>query len=146
MIKQTPSFGRIFAMVAFALSCFGILVFLWLSFGGSVPLQPQGYRVTVPFPEATQLAQEAEVRISGVRGVNDALGEPAAGEDAVLSVVVLLRVLPEHRIVGVQITDGCRALVLDDDARARAIQRNLRVGLEHHQRNDDQKARQRSRG
>jgi virulence factor Mce-like protein len=67
VIKQTPSFGRIFAMVAFALSCFGILVFLWLSFGGSVPLQPQGYRVTAGFPEATQLAKEADVRISGVR-------------------------------------------------------------------------------
>jgi phospholipid/cholesterol/gamma-HCH transport system substrate-binding protein len=67
MIKQTPSIGRIFAMVAFALSCFGILVFLWLSFGGSVPLQPEGYRITVQFPEATQLAQEADVRISGVR-------------------------------------------------------------------------------
>ncbi|HLM09473.1 MAG TPA: MlaD family protein [Thermoleophilaceae bacterium] len=67
MIKQAPSFGRIFAMVAFALSCFGILVFLWLSFGGSVPLQPEGYRVSVAFPEATQLAQEADVRISGVR-------------------------------------------------------------------------------
>ena len=66
MIKQAPSFGRIFAMVAFALSCFGILLFLWLNFGGSVPLQPEGYRVTVAFPEATQLAQEAEVRISGV--------------------------------------------------------------------------------
>ncbi len=67
MIKQTPSIGRIFAMVAFTLSCFGILVFLWLSFGGSVPLQPEGYRITVQFPEATQLAQEADVRISGVR-------------------------------------------------------------------------------
>jgi phospholipid/cholesterol/gamma-HCH transport system substrate-binding protein len=67
VIKQTPSFGRVFAMVAFGLSCFGILVFLWLNFGGSVPLQPQGYRVTVGFPEATQLAQEADVRISGVR-------------------------------------------------------------------------------
>jgi phospholipid/cholesterol/gamma-HCH transport system substrate-binding protein len=66
MIKQAPSFGRIFAMVAFTLSCFGILVFLWLNFGGSVPLQPEGYRVVVAFPEATQLAQEAEVRISGV--------------------------------------------------------------------------------
>jgi phospholipid/cholesterol/gamma-HCH transport system substrate-binding protein len=42
-------------------------VFLWLNFGGSVPLQPEGYRVTVGFPEATQLAQEADVRISGVR-------------------------------------------------------------------------------
>jgi phospholipid/cholesterol/gamma-HCH transport system substrate-binding protein len=67
VIKQTPSFGRIFAMLAFGLSCFGILVFLWLNFGGSVPLQPEGYRVTVAFPEATQLAQEADVRISGVR-------------------------------------------------------------------------------
>src|SRR4051812_18145135 len=54
-------------MVAFALSCFGILVFLWLSFGGSVPLKPKGYRVEISFPEATQLAKEAEVRISGVK-------------------------------------------------------------------------------
>jgi phospholipid/cholesterol/gamma-HCH transport system substrate-binding protein len=66
VIKEAPSFGRIFAMVAFALSCFGILVFLWLNFGGSVPLQPQGYRVKVSIPEATQLSKEADVRISGV--------------------------------------------------------------------------------
>ncbi|HEX3278300.1 MAG TPA: MlaD family protein [Thermoleophilaceae bacterium] len=67
MIKQAPSVGRILTMVAFALSCFGIVVFLWLSFGGAVPLKPKGYRVEVSFPEATQLAQEAEVRISGVK-------------------------------------------------------------------------------
>ena len=67
MIKQAPSVGRILTMVIFALSCFGILVFLWLSFGGSVPLKPKGYRVEVSFPEATQLAKEAEVRISGVK-------------------------------------------------------------------------------
>jgi phospholipid/cholesterol/gamma-HCH transport system substrate-binding protein len=67
VIKQTPSIGRILAMAAFTLSCVGILIFLWLSFGGSVPLQPEGYRVKVQFPEATQLAQEADVRISGVR-------------------------------------------------------------------------------
>jgi len=67
VIKQAPSVGRILTMVAFALSCFGILIFLWLSFGGSVPLKPEGYRVEVAFPEATQLAKEAEVRISGVK-------------------------------------------------------------------------------
>jgi phospholipid/cholesterol/gamma-HCH transport system substrate-binding protein len=67
VIKQAPSVGRIIVMVTFALSCFGILLFLWLSFGGPVPLQPKGYRFTVKFPEATQLAQEAEVRISGVK-------------------------------------------------------------------------------
>src|SRR3954465_600523 len=53
-------------MLTFALSCFGILLFLWLSFGGSGPLKPQGYRMHVRFPEATQLAEQADVRISGV--------------------------------------------------------------------------------
>ncbi len=67
MIKQAPSLGRILTMVAFTLSCFGIVLFLWLSFGGSVPLRPKGYEVKVAFPEATQLAQSAEVRISGVK-------------------------------------------------------------------------------
>ncbi|MEJ7789513.1 MAG: MlaD family protein, partial [Thermoleophilaceae bacterium] len=66
MVKETPSIGRIFAMIAFTASCFGILLYLWIVFGGSVPLRPEGYRVQVQFPEATQLAQEADVRISGV--------------------------------------------------------------------------------
>jgi phospholipid/cholesterol/gamma-HCH transport system substrate-binding protein len=66
MQKQAPSIGRIFVMVLFAMSCFGILLYLWLVFGGSTPLKPQGYRFDVNFPEATQLAQEADVRISGV--------------------------------------------------------------------------------
>ena len=56
MQKQAPSIGRILVMVLFALSCFGILLYLWLVFGGSTPLKPQGYRVKVNFPEATQLA------------------------------------------------------------------------------------------
>ena len=38
MIKQTPSIGRIVAMAAFTLSVFAILIFLWLAFGGTVPL------------------------------------------------------------------------------------------------------------
>src|SRR3954470_1923943 len=66
MQKQAPSFWRIAAMVIFALSCFGILTFLWVSFGGSVPLKPKLYEVKVDFPEATTLAEQADVRISGV--------------------------------------------------------------------------------
>ncbi len=66
MNKTPPSSLRILAMVAFAFSCFGLLLFLWLSFGGSVPLKPKGYRVEVAFPEATQLAAQADVRVSGV--------------------------------------------------------------------------------
>jgi virulence factor Mce-like protein len=53
-------------MVVFALSCFGLLLFLWLAFGGPIPLKPKGYRFNVSFAEATQLATEADVRISGV--------------------------------------------------------------------------------
>src|SRR3954447_13001379 len=66
MQKAAPSLPRILVMVVFALSCFGLLLFLWLSFGGPVPLKPKGYRVTVNFPEATTLAQEADVRVAGV--------------------------------------------------------------------------------
>jgi phospholipid/cholesterol/gamma-HCH transport system substrate-binding protein len=66
MPKQAPSVGRMLAMAVFALSCFGILLFLWLSFGGPVPLKPKGYRFDVAFPEATTLANQADVRIAGV--------------------------------------------------------------------------------
>jgi virulence factor Mce-like protein len=53
-------------MVIFALSCFGLLLFLWTAFGGSVPLKPKGYRFHTSFAEAGQLALQADVRISGV--------------------------------------------------------------------------------
>jgi phospholipid/cholesterol/gamma-HCH transport system substrate-binding protein len=66
MQKAAPSIGRIAVMVAFALSCFGLLLFLWLAFGGPIPLKPKGYRVSASFQEASQLASEADVRISGV--------------------------------------------------------------------------------
>ncbi|WP_205699481.1 MlaD family protein [Conexibacter sp. SYSU D00693] len=66
MQKQAPTFGRLLTMVLFALSCFGLLLFLWLSFGGPTPLAPKGYRVQVGFPEATQLGLEADVRVAGV--------------------------------------------------------------------------------
>ena len=66
MQKQAPTIGRLLTMVVFALSCFGLLLFLWLAFGGAVPLNPKGYRVQVAIPEANQLAIEADVRSSGV--------------------------------------------------------------------------------
>jgi phospholipid/cholesterol/gamma-HCH transport system substrate-binding protein len=66
MQTSVPSFSRVMVMVLFALSCFGLLLFLWLSFGGPIPLAPKGYRVQVAFPEATQLGLEADVRVAGV--------------------------------------------------------------------------------
>src|SRR5436190_8977803 len=66
MATRAPSFGQIAVAVAFAFSCFGLLLFLWTTFGGPIPLKPEGYRVKVPVSEATQLAQEADVRIHNV--------------------------------------------------------------------------------
>jgi phospholipid/cholesterol/gamma-HCH transport system substrate-binding protein len=66
MIKQAPPVSRIVAMVAFGLSCFSIVLFLWISFGGPVPLKAKGYRFTADLTEATLLVNDAEVRISGV--------------------------------------------------------------------------------
>jgi virulence factor Mce-like protein len=66
METGTPSISRIVTMVLFALSCVGLLLFLWLSFGGTIPFNPQGYRFKVSFPNAAQLATQADVRVAGV--------------------------------------------------------------------------------
>src|SRR3954463_2284214 len=66
MQKQAPSIGRILVAVGFALSCFGLILFLWIAFGGPIPLKPKSYQITAYFPEATQLATESDVRIGGV--------------------------------------------------------------------------------
>ena len=66
MEARAPSLGGVLVAVAFALSCFGLLLFLWIAFGGPVPLKPTSYRITADFPEAITLAEEADVRISGV--------------------------------------------------------------------------------
>ena len=66
MVKTRTSTARIVAMTLFALSCFGVLVWLWTSFGGSAPLRPKGYRVDVGFTKAFQLAEQAPVREAGV--------------------------------------------------------------------------------
>jgi phospholipid/cholesterol/gamma-HCH transport system substrate-binding protein len=66
MHTGSPPISRVITMVLFALSCVGLLLFLWLSFGGTIPLGAQGYRINVSFPSAQDLATQADVRIAGV--------------------------------------------------------------------------------
>jgi phospholipid/cholesterol/gamma-HCH transport system substrate-binding protein len=66
MDKQALSIGRLAAIVAFTFSCFAVLVYMWLTFGGPVPLKPEGYRFKAVFTEAPLLVSEADVRISGL--------------------------------------------------------------------------------
>ncbi len=66
MSKRAPSTAQLLVIAGFALSCFGILLFLWVTFGGPTPFRAQPYEIMVPFDEATQLAEQSDVRISGV--------------------------------------------------------------------------------
>jgi phospholipid/cholesterol/gamma-HCH transport system substrate-binding protein len=66
MSKRAPSTTQLVIITAFALSCFGILLFLWVTFGGPTPFRAKPYQLKIPFNEATQLAEQSDVRISGV--------------------------------------------------------------------------------
>lgn len=66
MQKRAPTLANILVIVLFALSCFGLLLFLWESFGGPVPLKSKGYRFTVVLTRSLALAEQSDVRISGV--------------------------------------------------------------------------------
>lgn len=66
MSKRAPSTTQLLVITGFALSCFGILLFLWVTFGGPTPFRAKPYEVKIPFNEATQLAEQSDVRISGV--------------------------------------------------------------------------------
>ena len=67
MNTQAPTLGRLLVIAGFALTCFCLLLYLWLAFGGPIPLKPQGYRVQVAFDDAATLADQADVRTAGVK-------------------------------------------------------------------------------
>jgi ABC-type transporter Mla subunit MlaD len=64
--KRALKKSQLAMMILFAFSCFAILLYLWSTFGGPVPLRAKGYEVQIDFAEATQLSDTADVRISGV--------------------------------------------------------------------------------
>lgn len=64
--KGTPR-SSVAVAIAFALSVFLLGLFVWKSFGGSLPLGARGYRVSVLLgPEATNVFPNAQARIAGV--------------------------------------------------------------------------------
>ncbi len=66
MNTRAPTPARILVIAGFALSCFALLLYFWLAFGGPIPLKPKGYRVQVAFTDAATLADLADVRTAGV--------------------------------------------------------------------------------
>jgi virulence factor Mce-like protein len=88
MQKRAPTFGNILVIILFTLSCFGLLLFLWESFGGPVPLKPKGYQFTVSFPRSLALAEQSDVRISGV-DVGHVVALKLGGEGRTIATVEL---------------------------------------------------------
>jgi phospholipid/cholesterol/gamma-HCH transport system substrate-binding protein len=90
VIKTVPTLGRLAVMAIFALSSFSACLYLWMAFGGSSPLRPKSYELHIAFPEATQLANQSDVRISGV-----SVGKVVKLEPAGNRTLTTLRLDPE---------------------------------------------------
>ena len=96
---KSPSKAQIALALIFALSVFGFTLFVWRSFGGSIPLAPQGYRFTVLFgPKATNLTPNAQVRISGVP-VGHVVSTRASGKTVAATVQIDHQFAPVPRDV-----------------------------------------------
>jgi phospholipid/cholesterol/gamma-HCH transport system substrate-binding protein len=98
MHTGSPRISRIVTMALFALSCVGLLLFLWLSFGGSIPFQSQGYRFEVGFSNAFDLANYADVRVAGVN-VGKVVGKTRSpdGNKTIVTIQMDGQFAPIHR-------------------------------------------------
>lgn len=95
MSKRAPSTGQLLVIAGFALSCFGILLFLWVTFGGPTPFRAKPYEIKIPFNEATQLAEQSDVRISGVNvGKVRSIDLAPNGRQALATVDIIDRYAP----------------------------------------------------
>jgi virulence factor Mce-like protein len=94
MNKQAPSLGQLITISGFVLACFGLLLFIWVAFGGPTPLSAAGYKLKMPMRQINQLAEQSQVKISGVevgRVSNVELGGPRENE-----AIVTLQIDPEY--------------------------------------------------
>lgn len=66
MQTQTPRALRLLPAAVLILASVLAAMAIWRTFGGSVPLEPKGYRVTAVLPSASNLHPQADVRVAGV--------------------------------------------------------------------------------
>jgi phospholipid/cholesterol/gamma-HCH transport system substrate-binding protein len=93
VVTRAPSLKAISIAVGFALSCVGLIIFVWVQFGGSVPLAAQGYRVRAVFNETGLLVPNADVRIAGVN-VGKVVSVSSEGTKSLVTVDLQQRFAP----------------------------------------------------
>lgn len=67
METTTPQWRAVLLPVAFALLCAILTLLTFRIFGGSLPLDPKGYRVELPLPQAQNVVVGSDVQMSGVK-------------------------------------------------------------------------------
>lgn len=66
METRAPHLRAVIMPIAFTLLCVLLTLAVLDRFGGTLPLQPKGYRIVVPLPDAANLATGSDVQIAGV--------------------------------------------------------------------------------
>lgn len=95
METHAPSRPRLAALIGIALLGVLVVLFGWRAFGGTVPLQPQGYRVDVPIPDALNMEVGADILIAGVH-VGDVVDVRREAGGPVVTVDLEARYAPLH--------------------------------------------------
>ncbi|MCB0829141.1 MAG: MCE family protein [Solirubrobacterales bacterium] len=95
MNKQAPSIGQLITIAGFALSCFGLLLFVWIAFGGPTPLSSAGYELKLPLAQTGQLAAQSEVKVSGVSVGRVSSVDLGSGDQADRAIVTM-EIDPEY--------------------------------------------------
>jgi phospholipid/cholesterol/gamma-HCH transport system substrate-binding protein len=88
METQAPHWRALVLPVSFALACVLLTIATWVSFGGSVPLEPQGYLFRLELPEANNVYQYTSVRIAGVT-VGSVVSVARSGPDGASAMIRL---------------------------------------------------------
>jgi virulence factor Mce-like protein len=96
METQIPKRAKLVVPVLFALATVIIATYTWISFGGSVPFSPSGYRISAEFPQASNLYVGGNVRIAGI-DVGQVVGVQRAGDRARVTMQLQTRFAPLHR-------------------------------------------------
>lgn len=93
MDTRTPHWRILILPAAFALACVVLTLLVFRAFGGGLPLEPHGYRFTLPMPDASNLTRGSDVQISGV-DVGKVIEVRRSGNGALATLELLPRYVP----------------------------------------------------
>jgi len=96
MQTKTPHWTALILPIGFVVACVLISIGIWRSFGGDVPLEGRGYRVSVVVPEADSVFANTPVKTAGV-DVGRVVRVTRAGRQARLDLEIDGAVAPVRR-------------------------------------------------